>query len=101
MSEDDLRNLNKLRKRGTFSTYAFVNKKGRFMAIRLFVFLFYVYVSMGLAGCTPRSWFEGLRETERQNCYKIMSPTERQECLDKLDESYGQYQHEREEAKKQ
>ena len=39
---------------------------------------------------------------ERQNCYKIESPTERQECLNKVDEtSYDQYQKERERSKNQ
>jgi hypothetical protein len=37
---------------------------------------------------------------EREKCNKIESPTERQECLDKVNEtSYDQYQREREESK--
>ena len=58
------------------------------------------YVFICFPGCSYRAWYEGLHEIERQNCYKIESPTERQECLDRIDEtSYDQYEKDREQSK--
>jgi hypothetical protein len=53
------------------------------------------------SGCTYKSWYEGLRESERQNCYRIANTVERQKCMDEIDKmSYEQYQKEQEKAKK-
>lgn len=63
--------------------------------------LVFALVFSSLSGCSSRAWYEGFREVERQHCYEIESPSERQECLDKLTEtSYDQYEKEREESKK-
>ena len=71
--------------------------KKMFIVFMLFVNVFFIFT-----GCTCQSWYEGLKEAERQKCYQIESPTERQACLDRVDEkSYIQYQQEREETKKQ
>ena len=62
--------------------------------------MFFAYVFFGFSGCTYRAWYEGFRELERQNCYKIASPREQKECLEKFDEaSYDQYKREREVSK--
>jgi len=67
------------------------------MVKKFHILLFFWLVFVTFPGCSSRSWFEGFREMERQNCYKMESPAERQECLDRLDEtSYDQYQKERE-----
>jgi len=64
--------------------------------------IFFAYVFISFSGCSYRAWYDGLREAECQNCYKIESPTERQECLDKVNKtSYDQYQKERERSKEQ
>lgn len=72
------------------------------MQKRLLTLTFISYVSICIAGCSSRAWYEGFREEERRNCYKIESPKERQECLHGVDEtSYDQYQKEREMSEKQ
>jgi organic radical activating enzyme len=52
--------------------------KKLFLAVML---LAYVFISF--SGCSYRAWYEGLREAERQNCYKIESAAERQELIPK------------------
>lgn len=53
-------------------------------------------VCIGVAGCSSRGLYEGMREVERQNCYKMENLSERQACLERVDEtSYDQYQRER------
>ncbi len=65
-------------------------------------FIFIVALFIIFSGCPSRAWYEGYREAERQNCYKIESPTERQECLDRVNEtSYDQYKKDREKSQKQ
>lgn len=66
--------------------------------IKRFTFiLLAVFICIFAQGCTSRQWFEGIKEAQRQDCYKIASPSERQKCLDKLDGmSYDQYKKERE-----
>lgn len=69
------------------------------ITLTLFVF---ISVVITFSGCSSRAWYEGLRNIERQNCYKIERTTERLECLEKVDDiSYDQYQKEREEPQKQ
>lgn len=33
-------------------------------------------------GCTYRAWYEGLQKQQREDCYKLPTPEERQKCLD-------------------
>lgn len=48
-------------------------------------------------GCTYRAWFEGFKENQRQDCYKHMSQSDIQECLDRVNSmTYDQYMKERE-----
>ena len=64
--------------------------------------LFFTIVFITFPGCTYRAWYEGFRETERQNCYKIENSTERLQCLDRVNNmSYEQYQKERKESQQQ
>lgn len=72
------------------------------MMNRFHTLLLVAFVFLTFPGCSSRPWFEGLREMERQNCYRMESSAERQECLDRVDEtSYDQYQKERERSQKQ
>lgn len=65
------------------------------------ILIFFTLVFTNIAGCSSRAWYEGLRETERQNCYKKKNSTETLECLNKVnDMSYDQYQKELESSKK-
>lgn len=48
-------------------------------------------------GCSRRAWYDGLKEQQRQECYKYESPRERQGCLDRANSTtYDQYRQERE-----
>lgn len=68
-----------------------MKKEFHIILLLAFVFLF-------ISGCSSRAWYESFREIERQNCYELESPSERQECLDRLDEtSYDQYEKDRKE----
>ncbi|MBN1904765.1 MAG: hypothetical protein JW927_06680 [Deltaproteobacteria bacterium] len=71
--------------------------KNKLLTIMLLAFIFSCF-----SGCTYKSWYEGLRETERQNCNRIENTAERQKCLDEIDKmSYEQYQKERDESNKE
>lgn len=63
------------------------------LVIGFFAFVF--------SGCSTRGWYEGLQEAQRQDCNRIESPKERQDCLERAaTPSYDQYQRERENLKK-
>lgn len=50
-----------------------------------------------LAGCSWRAWYEGLRERQRQECYRESGPGAIQGCLDRVNAtSYDDYQRQRE-----
>lgn len=52
------------------------------------------------SGCTERAWYEGARQSQRNECYK-MPPSAREECLKALDsEGYDEYQRQRQEELK-
>ncbi len=36
----------------------------------------------GIQGCTSRAWYEGFKEQQRQECYRNLSQSELQKCLD-------------------
>ncbi|MCB9480732.1 MAG: hypothetical protein H6680_02745 [Desulfobacteraceae bacterium] len=61
-----------------------------FLLIAVFAFILF-------NGCTKEAWYEGMKETQRQDCYKIDDFLMRQQCLEQLDNmSYDQYKKERE-----
>lgn len=69
------------------------------MIIRLLTLFFIGCVAC--QGCTYRAWYEGFKETERQECYKIVNQMERQQCLDRADSiTYDEYKKAREDLKK-
>ncbi|MCF8054533.1 MAG: hypothetical protein K9K75_04865 [Deltaproteobacteria bacterium] len=62
--------------------------------------IFFAGLLLVLQGCTYRSWYEGLRETARQECYKNKNDQQIRECLDKTNVTYEEYEKNREELKK-
>jgi hypothetical protein len=59
-------------------------------------------VYFAIQGCTYRAWYEGIKEQQRQNCYKYISQDEIDKCLDRVNSmTYDQYEKARKEAKKQ
>lgn len=54
----------------------------------------------GATGCSQRAWYEGVKQGQRQECYKA-PPSAREECLKALDsETYDEYQRSRQEQLK-
>jgi len=63
------------------------------------VFLYCIAVSMMLSAqaCTQRAWYEGVKQSHRNECNKA-PPSEREECLRSTDsDSYDEYQRKRQE----
>jgi hypothetical protein len=55
---------------------------------------------LGAAGCTQRAWYEGAKQSQRNECYKMPSSA-REECLKALEsESYDEYQRKKQEELK-
>ena len=63
---------------------------------------FAVLMALEITGCTQQAWYEGVKQSQRNECYKA-PPAAREECLKALDsETYDEYQRKRqEELKKQ
>jgi hypothetical protein len=56
-----------------------------------------VLTALGTSACTQRAWYEGAKQSQRNECYK-MPPSAREECLKALEsESYDEYQRQRQE----
>jgi len=44
-------------------------------------------------GCTYKAWYEGFQEGQRRDCYKIESPSGRQNCLERVNKmTYEEYE---------
>ena len=71
------------------------------MTKRFLTLLFLAYAFIAFSGCSSRAWYESFRVIERQHCYEFESSSERQECLERVDEtSYDQYKKDREESER-
>jgi hypothetical protein len=52
-------------------------------------------------GCNRRAWYEGLRDMQRQECYKYSDSFEVQDCLDRVNSmTYDEYEKNRSAKKK-
>ncbi len=57
---------------------------------------------LGSHGCTYRAWYEGLKERQRQECYRTPSQSEIRKCLDSVDSiTYDEYMRSRKDSNKQ
>jgi hypothetical protein len=57
-------------------------------------------IALGGSACTERAWYEGAKQSQRNQCYK-QPPGAREECLKALDsENYDEYQRTRNEELK-
>lgn len=69
-------------------------------AVKRTCICFAVLTALGASACTPRAWYEGAKQSQRNECYK-MPPSAREECLKSLDsETYDEYQGKRNEELK-
>jgi len=58
---------------------------------------FFMMVLFCVQGCTYRAWYEGIHESQRQDCYEYSEP-ERSKCLERMNQTYDEYMKEREET---
>lgn len=62
--------------------------------------LFMILMALATSACTQRAWYEGVKQSQRNECYKA-PPSAREECLKALDsETHDEYQRQRQEALK-
>ena len=52
-------------------------------------------------GCTYRAWYTGFQEEQRRKCYDNPNQTGIQQCLDRANMSYDEYNKHREDSKQQ
>jgi hypothetical protein len=56
-----------------------------------------VVAALAFSGCSTRNWFEGTRESARQQCQATPDASAGQECVERINRgSYEQYEKERE-----
>lgn len=48
-----------------------------------------------IQGCTYQNWYTGIKEHQRQECYKLPSGSEVQQCLERNSMDYDSYKLER------
>ena len=62
------------------------------MKYKTIIFLLTSSLYLTSQGCTYRTWYEGLQNRERQECYNSQSQGEAQKCLDRVNSTtYDQY----------
>ena len=62
------------------------------MTKKLLTLLLAGCVCFSFQGCTYKAWYEGFKEGQRQDCNKIESPSERQECIERVNSrTYEEY----------
>ena len=54
-----------------------------------------ILMALSVQACSQRLWYEGLKQSQRNECYKA-PPSESEECLRNMDnDSYDKYQRKR------
>lgn len=55
------------------------------MSVSRFALLFCMLgLSLLPLGCTRQAWFEGMKARERQECHKLLSDHDIQQCLERV-----------------
>jgi len=49
---------------------------------------------VGLTGCTAQLWYASGQSWQRNECFKLVNATQRNQCLQRTWLSYDQYKHE-------
>ena len=63
------------------------------MPHKLIIILLAGFVAFFFQGCTCKAWYEGFQEGQRRDCYKIESPSGRQDCLERVSNmTYEEYE---------
>jgi hypothetical protein len=68
----------------------------RFISISMLLFFFTI-----LEGCSYRAWYTGFQDEQRRKCYDNPNQTQIQQCLDRANMSYDDYEKHRKESTKQ
>ncbi len=68
---------------------------------RLFSILTLIFISTILQGCTYRAWYTGFQEEQRRKCYDNLNQSQIQQCLDRANMSYDDYEKYRKDSTKQ
>jgi len=57
---------------------------GLMSVLRCVVLVGVVGFFVGIQGCTRQAWFEGTKARERQECHKLLSDHDIQQCLERV-----------------
>jgi len=66
--------------------------------ISIAVLLFYCAI---FQGCTYRAWYTGFQDEQRRKCYDNLNQSQIQQCLDRANMSYDDYEKYRKNSMKQ
>lgn len=74
-------------------------EKSRPLSFRLLLIL---VASVNFLGCTTQAWYEGVQESQRQQCrQRYPDAADQQKCIDEVNShSYNQYQQDRSDSTK-
>ena len=64
--------------------------------MRVFLYCIALLVMLSVQACTQRAWYEGAKQSRRNECNKA-PPSEREECLRSTSDSYDEYRRQRQE----
>jgi hypothetical protein len=60
-------------------------------------YCFAILMAVSVQACTQRAWYEGAKQSQRNECYKA-PPSAREECLKAINsDSYDEYQRKKQE----
>jgi hypothetical protein len=65
------------------------------LPMKIIQYCFAILMAVSVQACTQRAWYEGAKQSHRNECNKA-PPSEREECLRSTDsDSYDEYQRKR------
>jgi transcriptional regulator with GAF, ATPase, and Fis domain len=72
---------------------------GNYRSMKHLLYCIVVIMLLTAQACTQRAWYEGVKQSHRNECHKA-PPSERDECLRNTSDSYDEYQRKRREELK-
>lgn len=67
---------------------------------RMVFFSILLAICFALQGCSYRAWYTGFQDEQRRKCYDNPNQTQIQQCLDRANMSYDDYEKFRKDSKK-
>ena len=78
-----------------------MNKQNVLKPVRVFFVSIFLAVATWIASsCTSQAWYEGMQSSNKQECYRIPNERERQECIQRTEQSYKEYLEKKREVEK-